>query len=150
MFLLFPPARFHHHHLTAVNTLARFHAPCAQLLECCPDGIYAPTSLSPPSYFMSQRMSSPSTNTPPVFSTVDFLHMQPVYLFLVGALLADSALSVSPNNLGVRHDVHYLLHARGSNEDGTLPTYKNPKASIEDRVSDLLPRMTIEEKVAQM
>lgn len=31
-----------------------------------------------------------------------------------------------------------------------MPLYKNPKASIEDRVKDLLPRMTIEEKVAQI
>lgn len=31
-----------------------------------------------------------------------------------------------------------------------IPTYKNPNASIEDRVRDLLPRMSIEEKVAQL
>ena len=31
-----------------------------------------------------------------------------------------------------------------------LPAYKNPKLSIEDRVADLLPRMTLEEKVAQI
>ena len=30
------------------------------------------------------------------------------------------------------------------------PTYKNPKASIEQRVNDLLSRMTLEEKVGQM
>lgn len=30
------------------------------------------------------------------------------------------------------------------------PLYKNPKAKIEDRVNDLLPRMTLEEKVAQL
>jgi hypothetical protein len=30
------------------------------------------------------------------------------------------------------------------------PLYKNPNASIEDRVKDLLPRMTLEEKVAQL
>lgn len=30
------------------------------------------------------------------------------------------------------------------------PLYKNPKASIEDRINDLLPRMTLEEKVAQL
>ncbi|KIO21728.1 glycoside hydrolase family 3 protein [Tulasnella calospora MUT 4182] len=30
------------------------------------------------------------------------------------------------------------------------PLYKNPKANIEDRVNDLLPRMTLEEKVAQL
>ncbi|KAJ4467499.1 glycoside hydrolase superfamily [Lentinula edodes] len=42
------------------------------------------------------------------------------------------------------------LVARGTNSDGSLPTYKNPNASIEDRVADLLPRMTLEEKVAQI
>ena len=30
------------------------------------------------------------------------------------------------------------------------PIYKNPKASIEQRVNDLLSRMTLEEKVGQM
>lgn len=32
----------------------------------------------------------------------------------------------------------------------SVPTYKNPKAAIEDRVNDLLSRMTIEEKAAQL
>jgi beta-glucosidase len=31
-----------------------------------------------------------------------------------------------------------------------LPPYRNPKLSIEDRVADLLPRMTLEEKVEQI
>lgn len=31
-----------------------------------------------------------------------------------------------------------------------MPLYKDPNAKIEDRVNDLLGRMTIEEKVAQM
>ncbi|KAA1478030.1 glycoside hydrolase family 3 protein [Dentipellis sp. KUC8613] len=52
--------------------------------------------------------------------------------------------------LGVRDDLHFDLHARATNKDGSVPTYKNPKASIEDRVNDLLPRMTIQEKVAQI
>ena len=30
------------------------------------------------------------------------------------------------------------------------PLYKDPNASIEARVADLLPRMTVQEKVAQM
>ncbi|KIY48058.1 family 3 glycoside hydrolase [Fistulina hepatica ATCC 64428] len=41
-------------------------------------------------------------------------------------------------------------YSRAENEDGSLPTYKDPNASIEDRVNDLLPRMTLEEKVAQI
>ena len=42
------------------------------------------------------------------------------------------------------------LISRAENSDGSLPIYKNPHASIEARVEDLLPRMTVEEKVAQM
>ncbi|KJA13240.1 glycoside hydrolase family 3 protein [Hypholoma sublateritium FD-334 SS-4] len=54
------------------------------------------------------------------------------------------------HTLGVRGDLHFSLEARGANTDGSLPIYKNAQASIEDRVNDLLPRMTIEEKVAQI
>ncbi|KAI0333361.1 glycoside hydrolase [Cubamyces sp. BRFM 1775] len=54
------------------------------------------------------------------------------------------------NELGVRDDLHFPLHARGTNKDGSVPVYKNPHASIEARVNDLLPRMTLEEKVAQL
>ncbi|KAI9060879.1 glycoside hydrolase family 3 protein [Trametes sanguinea] len=50
----------------------------------------------------------------------------------------------------VRDNLHFPLQARGTNTDGSVPVYKNPHASIEDRVNDLLPRMTIEEKVAQI
>jgi hypothetical protein len=42
------------------------------------------------------------------------------------------------------------LESRATNADGSLPTYKNPKAAIQDRVNDLLKRMTLQEKVAQM
>ena len=52
--------------------------------------------------------------------------------------------------LGVRDDLHSSLKARGSNINGSLPTYKNPKASIEDRVKDLLLRMMVQEKVSQL
>ncbi|EEB95469.1 hypothetical protein MPER_05559, partial [Moniliophthora perniciosa FA553] len=44
----------------------------------------------------------------------------------------------------------FPLEARQTNTDGSLPTYKNPQAAIEDRVEDLLARMTLEEKVAQL
>ena len=60
------------------------------------------------------------------------------------------ALKKATDTLGVRDDLHFPLHARATNKDESLPTYKNPDASIEDRVADLLPRMTVEEKVAQM
>jgi hypothetical protein len=66
--------------------------------------------------------------------------------FLLAALpLCARALDLEP-----RGDLHFPLHARGTNKDASLPTYKNPKADIEARVADLLPRMTIEEKVAQL
>ncbi|KZT13283.1 glycoside hydrolase family 3 protein [Laetiporus sulphureus 93-53] len=52
--------------------------------------------------------------------------------------------------LDVNEGLHFPLHARGTNLDGSLPTYKNASASIEDRVADLLPRMTLDEKVAQL
>lgn len=42
------------------------------------------------------------------------------------------------------------LISRATNADGSTPLYKNANASIEDRVKDLLPRMTLKEKVAQL
>ncbi|KAF9447325.1 glycoside hydrolase family 3 protein [Macrolepiota fuliginosa MF-IS2] len=51
---------------------------------------------------------------------------------------------------GVRDDLHFSLEARQANKDGSVPTYKNAKASIEARINDLLPRMTLEEKVSQL
>lgn len=58
--------------------------------------------------------------------------------------------SEGPELLGVRGDLHFPLYARATNLDGSLPIYKNLNASIEDRVNDLLPRMTLQEKVAQL
>lgn len=69
-------------------------------------------------------------------------------LFLVSLATLSTATVV--NHLGVRDDLHFSIEARGSNLDGSLPTYKNPHASIEDRVNDLLPRMTVQEKVSQL
>ena len=37
-----------------------------------------------------------------------------------------------------------------ANKNGKMDIYENPKANIEDRVEDLLKRMTLEEKIAQM
>ncbi|KAJ7210628.1 glycoside hydrolase family 3 protein [Mycena haematopus] len=53
-------------------------------------------------------------------------------------------------NGGVKEGLHFSLESRATNIDGSLPIYKNPTASIEARVADLLPRMTIEEKVSQI
>lgn len=61
-----------------------------------------------------------------------------------------SAALISASHIEVRGDLHFPLHARGTNSDGSVPLYKNPDAPIEDRISDLLPRMTLEEKVAQL
>ncbi|KAL0256461.1 hypothetical protein SLS55_008856 [Diplodia seriata] len=40
--------------------------------------------------------------------------------------------------------------AQNVTTNGTAPLYKNPAASVEDRVQDLLSRMTVQEKVAQL
>ena len=37
-----------------------------------------------------------------------------------------------------------------ANKNGKMDVYENPKENIEDRVEDLLNRMTLEEKIAQM
>ena len=42
------------------------------------------------------------------------------------------------------------VNAQEVAKPGATPLYKNPKAKIEDRIADLLPRMTLEEKVAQL
>ena len=60
------------------------------------------------------------------------------------------ALGTSASPFDVRDDLHFHLHARATNKDGSPPVYKNPTASIEARINDLLPRMTLEEKVAQL
>src|SRR5678816_4504549 len=39
---------------------------------------------------------------------------------------------------------------RTTNSQNATPDYKNPKLSVDDRVADLLKRMTVEEKVAQL
>src|SRR5690606_1098637 len=47
--------------------------------------------------------------------------------------------------------VLFLLCAVSSNaQNGKIPVYKDPSATVESRVSDLLSRMTLEEKVAQL
>lgn len=43
---------------------------------------------------------------------------------------------------------HGQLYPNSTN--GTVPTYKNPNASVEARIADLLPRMTIQDKMAQL
>ena len=65
-------------------------------------------------------------------------------------LVAACKTVAATSSFDIRDDLHFPLRARGANKDGTLPRYKNPAATIEDRVSDLLPRMTLEEKVAQL
>ena len=66
------------------------------------------------------------------------------------AFTSSLAAAAAENLLGVRDDLHFPLRARATNKDGSTPIYKDPTADIEDRVNDLLPRMTVQEKVAQM
>ncbi|KZV72163.1 glycoside hydrolase family 3 protein [Peniophora sp. CONT] len=63
---------------------------------------------------------------------------------------AIAQVHASEHSWGIRDDLHFHLHARATNKDGSSPVYKDPAASIEDRVNDLLPRMTVQEKVAQL
>lgn len=61
-----------------------------------------------------------------------------------------TTVAASSERFTVRDDLHFHPLARATNKDGSLAVYKNPTASIEDRVNDLLPRMTLEEKVSQL
>ncbi|KAK7053727.1 glycoside hydrolase superfamily [Favolaschia claudopus] len=71
------------------------------------------------------------------------------FLKIVSAsLCAFPVLALGSN--GVKEGLHFSLESRATNIDGSLPVYKDPTASIEDRVADLLPRMTVEEKVSQI
>lgn len=71
------------------------------------------------------------------------------FLFLY-TFLSCSSFSVAHVPFGVRDNLHFSVEARQFNKDGSIPTYKNPKASIEARINDLLPRMTLAEKVSQL
>lgn len=72
------------------------------------------------------------------------------FLLLSTFLSCLSLTSLAREPFEVRGDQHFSLEARQANKDGSVPTYKNPKASIEARINDLLPRMTLEEKVSQL
>jgi beta-glucosidase len=71
-------------------------------------------------------------------------------VFLSSLLSFFSHPSNARELFGVRDGLHFSMEARQANKDGSVPVYKNPKASIEDRINDLLPRMSLEEKVAQL
>lgn len=43
-----------------------------------------------------------------------------------------------------------LVATRAAGADAALPRYRDPNATVDERVADLLPRMTLEEKVAQL
>lgn len=43
-----------------------------------------------------------------------------------------------------------LASVRAAAREGSVPVYKDPKAPIEDRVEDLLSRMTLEDKASQL
>ncbi|KAG8966842.1 hypothetical protein FRC03_011256 [Tulasnella sp. 419] len=65
----------------------------------------------------------------------------------LGALL--SALAFSPAVVLASDDLQ-PRQANAAAKPSSTPLYKNPKASIEDRIKDLLPRMSLEEKVSQL
>lgn len=71
-------------------------------------------------------------------------------MLLAAYILVSFAIATAATHFDVREDLHFPLYARGTNNDASVPKYKNPSAAIEDRVNDLLPRMTIEEKVSQL
>ena len=71
------------------------------------------------------------------------------YLFLL-RLAAGLTNGLSEPGQSETEKLIFHLHSRATNKDGSVPVYKDPTANIEDRVKDLLPRMTIEEKVAQL
>ncbi|KAI5117718.1 hypothetical protein M0805_001804 [Coniferiporia weirii] len=68
----------------------------------------------------------------------------------LGLSLALFATALPHPDSPAAHALPFHLHARASNKDGSKPLYKNPSAGIEERVEDLLGRMTVEEKVAQL
>ncbi|KAF8808280.1 family 3 glycoside hydrolase [Phlegmacium glaucopus] len=70
------------------------------------------------------------------------------FCLLISLLSAIRVLA--DDTFGVREGLHFSLESRATNIDGSRPLYKNPNASVEERVNDLLPRMTIEEKVSQI
>ncbi|KAF8644321.1 hypothetical protein AX16_008529 [Volvariella volvacea WC 439] len=70
------------------------------------------------------------------------------FLTLLAAFFSTSYLVNA--QYGPTSGLHFSVEDRGRNLDGSRPIYKNPRASIEARVNDLLPRMTLEEKVAQI
>ncbi|KAF7320669.1 Glycoside hydrolase family 3 protein [Mycena chlorophos] len=63
------------------------------------------------------------------------------------ASVAASALRLSQ---ALQDVLLFSLESRGTNIDGSVPVYQNPKFSIEDRVADLLLWMTVQEKVARI
>jgi hypothetical protein len=81
-------------------------------------------------------------------------------LFALVHVLAASVLAFEPSpsehaqdltkRFEPRGDLHFPLHARGTNKDGTKPVYKDANADVETRVEDLVTRMTFEEKVSQL
>ncbi|CCO28795.1 hypothetical protein BN14_02793 [Rhizoctonia solani AG-1 IB] len=66
-----------------------------------------------------------------------------------GSTSQSSSQSFSTSRTTTRTSTRTSTSTSTSSPSGR-PLYKNPNASIEDRVKDLLPRMTIEEKVSQL
>lgn len=76
--------------------------------------------------------------------------MKTTVSIIASSLLAFSCRVDAREPYEVRDDLHFSIHARATNKDGSTPIYKDPTAAIESRVEDLFSRMTLEEKVAQL
>jgi beta-glucosidase len=64
-------------------------------------------------------------------------------------LLFDEQLQAKPAFWGIVDAAHFSA-SRAEADDVTAPPYKNPQRPVEERVSDLVSRMTLEEKVSQL
>ena len=69
---------------------------------------------------------------------------------ILGLLCFGPSLALASYSFDELVDLGISLHSRAENADGSVPIYKDPSADIEARVEDLLPRMTIKEKVSQL
>lgn len=64
-------------------------------------------------------------------------------------LLFDEQLHAKPAYWGIVDPAH-LSASHAAADEGTVPPYKSSQLPIEERVSDLVSRMTLEEKVSQL
>ncbi|KAF8230984.1 family 3 glycoside hydrolase [Tricholoma matsutake] len=73
-------------------------------------------------------------------------------LFLSSTLVLclSPLLSFGEDTFGVSNGLHFSLQSCAMNIDGLFQTYKNPQVPIEHRINNLLPCMSLAEKIAQL